>query len=174
MKRSFRIMRNIGLIALASGLALVAASAASAQSAGGPPPGAGSNMGGPRPQDIAAGNRQSDSDYNTLAGRGVKVTNEDRTNLPKPKRSEPGPATLEDIRPGAVIRDIKGVQIGTIVSADAEQAVVDTGGSGKIGVPLIGFGKDSRGLLLDMTAAKFRQMVAQAHASVQDQSTQSN
>jgi hypothetical protein len=156
-------MRNFAIVSIAAALTLVTTGAANGQTAPSGPPG-GPSMGGPRVQDIAAGNRQTDSDYNTLAARGVKVTNEDRANLPKPKHAEAGPATAADIKPGALVRDIKGVQIGTIVSADAEQAVVDTG-AGKIGVPLIGFGKDDRGLLLSMTADKFKQLVAQAHTS---------
>ncbi len=63
-------------------------------------------------------------------------------------------------------------QIGTIASVDANQAVLDTGQS-KVGVPLIGFGKDDQGLLLNMTAAKFNALAAQAHARSQAQA-QSN
>jgi hypothetical protein len=122
-----------------------------------------------------------DEDYNTLAGRGVKVTNEDRANLPKPsgRHGSVGPATAADIKPGAPVRDVQGVPLGTIavlapneVVADSNQAVIDTGHA-KIGVPLIAFGKDDKGLLLSITAEKFNQLVAQAHAGSQAQSTQS-
>jgi len=58
------------------------------------------------------------------------------------------------------------VAIGTIVSLDGEQAIVDTGQT-KIGVPVIAFGKDNQGLLLGMTADKFNQLVAAAHAKSQ-------
>jgi hypothetical protein len=51
--------------------------------------------------------------------------------------------------------------------------VIDTGQT-KIGVPLIAFGKDDKGLLLSITAEKFNQLVAQAHAGSQAQSTKSN
>jgi hypothetical protein len=44
--------------------------------------------------------------------------------------------------------------------------VIDTGQT-KIGVPLNAFGKDSQGLLLSITAEKFNQLVAQAHAKAQ-------
>jgi hypothetical protein len=76
------------------------------------------------------------------------------------------PATAADIKAGAALRDIMGVPIGTIVSVDATQAIVDTGQT-KIGVPIVAFGKDDHGLLLAMTADKFTQLVAQAHAKTQ-------
>jgi hypothetical protein len=176
-------MRRSALISIIGGVALAIASTANGQTVpGGPPPGTGNNTGGPRVQDIAASNRQQDTDYNTLAGRGVKVTNEDRANLPRPggKDGSVGPATAADIKPGAPVRDVKGVPVGTIavlapneVVADSNQAVIDTGQT-KIGVPLIAFGKDDKGLLLSITAEKFNQLVAQAHAGSQAQSTKSN
>jgi hypothetical protein len=170
--KEFRIMQRSILLSIAGGAALGAASGASAQ-AGGPP--GGTPTGGVRSQDVAAANHQIDSDYNTLAGRGVKVTNQDRANMPKPQ-AKPGsivPATAADIKAGAQVRDIKGVPLGTIatlasneVVADPSQAVIDTGQT-KIGVPLNAFGKDSQGLLLSITAEKFNQLVAQAHAKAQ-------
>jgi hypothetical protein len=131
---------------------------------------------------MANSNRQVDADYNTVAGRGVKITNQDRANQPKPrgKRGSVGPATAADIKPGEPVRDVKGVPLGTIavlapneVAADASQPVIDTG-KAKIGVPLIAFGKDDKGLLLSITAEKFSQLVAQAQAGSQAESTQSN
>jgi hypothetical protein len=161
-------MQRSILLSIAGGAALLAASVASAQ-AGGPP--GGIPTGGVRSQDVAAANHQVDSDYNTLAGRGVKVTNQDRTHMPKSqvKHGSVVPATAADIKAGAQVRDIKGVPLGTIatlasneVVADPSQAVIDTGQT-KIGVPLNAFGKDDKGLLLSITAEKFNQLVAQAH-----------
>ena len=169
-------MRKTILFAIAGGVAVAAASAASAQMAG-PPPGA-ATAGGPRSQDVAATNRQTDNDYNTLAGRGVKVTNQDRVNVKAPKRASVGPATAADIKAGAQVRDVKGVPVGTIatlaaneVAADPNQAIIDTGQT-KIGVPLSAFGKDDKGLLLSITAEKFNQLVAQVHAKAPE--SQSN
>lgn len=164
-------MREIILFVIAGGMALAVASAANAQTmpAGGAPAGAGSNMGGPRTQDIAAANRQVDNDYNTLAGRGVNVTNQDRVNA-RQKHASVVPATAADIKAGVQVRDVKGVPVGTIASlaanevvADPNQAVIDTGQT-KIGVPLIAFGKDEKGLVLSITAEKFNQLVAQVHS----------
>ena len=174
-------MRKSILISMIGGMTLAIASGASGQALpGGPPAGVGTNMGdsGPRPQDIAASNRQHDEDYNTLAARGVKVTNEDRANLPRPgaKHASVTRATAADIKPGTPVRDVKGVPLGTIaalgpneVVADPDQGVIDTGQT-KIGVPLVAFGKDDKGLLLSITAAQFNQLVAQAHAASQSQS----
>jgi len=156
-------MRKTILLGVAGGLVLVPAVAANAQTVA--PTG---NVGsGPRSQDVAASNRQLDNDYNTLAGRGVQVSNMDRKGA---KRRTPVPATAADITAGAQVRDVKGVPIGTIaalgpneITADAEQTVIDTG-HGKIGVPLSAFGKDDKGLLLSITAQAFNQLVAQASA----------
>jgi|GEM_PF-1481547 hypothetical protein len=179
-------MRKSILMSMIGGMTLAIANGASGQGApaGGAPAGVGTNMGdyGPRPQDIAASNRQHDEDYNTLAARGVKVTNEDRANLPKPGGTHGSVtrATAADIKPGMPVRDVKGVPLGTIaalapneVVVDSDQVVIDTGQT-KISVPLIAFGKDDKGLLLSITADKFKQLVAQAHADSQGQPTQSN
>jgi len=163
-------MRLMILISIAAGAAFAGAGAANAQApAGG---GAPSNAGAARPQDIAAANRQIDSDYNTLAGRGVDVNNMDRKGA---KRHSAVPATATDIKAGAQVRDVKGVAIGMIATlgpneiADPEQIVVDTG-HGKIGVPLSAFGKDDKGLLLSITAQTFNQLVAQANTAGKTQS----
>ena len=151
-------------------LAMSAMADAQAPAGGGPPP----NVGAARPQDIAAANRQVDSDYNTLAGRGVEVNNMDKKGA---KRRPPVPATAADIKAGAPIRDVKGTSIGVVATltanevADPDSVVVDTG-HGKIGVPLTAFGKDDRGLLLSITAQAFNQLVAQANAG--SKGTQSN
>lgn len=109
---------------------------------------------------ITSGNRANNAEYNHLINSGNdKPKADDETRPSRP----PTAATATDIRPGSGLRDIKGVQIGTIVSVDANQAVVETGGT-KIGVPLMAFGKDDRGLLLGMTADKFNELVAKAKA----------
>jgi hypothetical protein len=164
-------MRNIVLFSIAGGVALAAASAADAQMG---PQAPSAPVGGPRAQDVAAANHQIDSDYNTLAGRGVKVTDQSRVGsgtASRQKHSSAVPATAEDIKAGVQVRDVKGVPVGTIATLAAnetasgpEQAVIDTGQI-KIGVPLSAFGKDDKGLLLSITAEKFNQLVAQAHAN---------
>lgn len=165
-------MRKATLFWMAGGLVL-APGAANAQTTA--PTG---NVGsGVRAQDVAAGNRQFDNDYNTIANRGVKVTNMDRADSKRAsKRSSAVPATAADIKAGAQVRDVKGAPIGTVavlasneIVADAEQIVIDTG-HGKIGVPLSAFGKDDRGLLLSITAQTFNQLVAQANAGNKTQS----
>lgn len=142
------------LIAIVFGAA--GASAAGAQAAGSAPPlpGTGDST------KIAQGNRENNADYNLLIGGGTaKPKKDDRPQ----GHTAPVAATAADIKAGAALRDVKGVHIGTIVSVDASQAVVDTGRT-KIGVPIIAFGKDDQGLLLGMTADKFNALVAQAHA----------
>jgi len=160
-------MRQMILLSIAAGAAFAGAGAAHAQSA--PPQAPAGNVGGPRPQDIAAGNRQSDADYNTLAGRGVAVNNMDRSDAKRAsKRVSAVPATATDVVAGAQIRDIKGVSVGVVATlaanevADPDSVVVDTGQT-KIGVPLSAFGKDDKGLMLSITAQNFKLLVAQAN-----------
>ena len=154
--------RTAVLVSLISALWLGGAGVAYAQTASapaGPAPGTGDST------RITSQNRDNNAEYNRLIGASdAKSTNVNgRTTA---KHSAPVAATAADIRVGAALRDIRGVPIGTIASVNANQAVVETGGT-KIGVPLIAFGKDDQGLMLGMTADKFNQLVAQAHARAQ-------
>jgi hypothetical protein len=122
----------------------------------GPVPGSGDST------RISQGNQQNNAAYNQLVGAADSkktVKSEVKGQAHQPAVA----ATAADIKAGAPLRDIKGVQIGTIVSVDANQAVVDTGKT-KIGVPLIAFGKDDQGLLIGMTADKFAELIAKAQA----------
>jgi hypothetical protein len=154
-------MRNATRLLITVALAVGGATMAIGQStAGGPAapvPGSGDSA------KISSGNRENNAEYNRLIGAG-----DDRTKKDDRAQARKGavPATAADIKAGASLRDIKGVPIGSIASVDANQAVVDTGKT-KIGVPLVAFGKDDKGLLLGMTADKFNQLVAQAHAKSQ-------
>jgi hypothetical protein len=111
---------------------------------------------------ITNGNRENNAAYNHVLATGVKSQNaEDR---PTAQKKSAGPATSADIKTGASLRDKDGVPIGTIDTVEADGAVVNTGQT-KIKVPLVAFGKDGRGLLLGITAARFNELVAKAHSS---------
>jgi hypothetical protein len=142
-------------VALGAGAATMAGAQAGPGSAG-PLPGTGDSS------RISQGNQQNNADYNRLIGasdgKSAKKDGKSETH-----RSAAVAATPADIKAGAALRDVKGVPIGTIVSVDANQAVVDTGKT-KIGVPLMAFGKDDQGLLLGMTADKFAELVAKAQS----------
>jgi hypothetical protein len=73
------------------------------------------------------------------------------------------PLTAADFTAGSAFRDSKGVQVGTIVSADASNVVVDTGQT-KIAIPAKFFTKDKEGVALTITADQFSAAVAKAHA----------
>jgi hypothetical protein len=136
-----------------------AATMASAQMAppAGPLPGTGDST------KITQGNRENNAEYNRLIGAADPKASSSNVEQRATKHQSAVAATAADIKPGLALRDSNGVKIGTIVSVDASQAVVDTGQI-KIGVPLIAFGKDDQGLLLGMTADKFAELVAKAHA----------
>ena len=154
------MMRKATRLLITLALAGAGATAASAQMGPGsaaPLPGTGDAS------KISQGNQQNNAAYNQLIGAAdTKSTKKDGKS--ETHRSAAVAATVADIKAGAALRDSKGVAIGTIVSVDATQAVVDTGQT-KIGVPLIAFGKDDQGLLLGMTADKFAELVAKAQAS---------
>ena len=154
-------MRTATRFLIAAALTAGGATMAIAQTAQGGPaaplPGTGNSA------SISSSNRENNAEYNRLIGAGDdKPKKDDRAQAQKGAVA----ATAADIKAGVSLRDIKGVPIGTIASVDANQAVVDTGQT-KIGVPLVAFGKDDKGLLLGMTADKFNQLVAQAHAKSQ-------
>jgi hypothetical protein len=151
--------RIIGLMLGAiGGTGLALASAASSQSVGGPPPGAVPGA-GPRAQDVAATNRQVDSDYNTLAARGVKVTDKGKAGPPQKKAPSAVPATAEDIKAGMLVRDIKGVQVATVERLEDDGAVV-MAGNRLAKLPINAFGKDQAGLMIGITAAEFQNAIA--------------
>lgn len=111
---------------------------------------------------ISAGNRESNADYNRLVGAGARSgANAD---APVAKRSAAVAATAADIKVGAALRDVKGVPIGTISQVDPDGVIVATGTT-RIKVPMMGFGKDNQGLLLNLTAARFNELIAKAQAS---------
>ncbi len=170
-------MKKAILFWIGGGLLLTPAGAANAQAQAGSA-GPAVNVDGTvsDSRSIMAANRERDAAYNTLSARGVRTTDKDRENS-RGKRPSAVPATAADITAGAQVRDIKGVPIGTIATlasneivADPSQTVIDTG-HGKIGVPLSGFGKDDKGLVLNLTAAKFNELVAQVHAQAPEPPT---
>ena len=156
------MMRNGTIAAIGAGLLTIGGIAnAQAVVVGGgppqPPPGSGDSV------RTTSDYRDAMSAMNERMGAGTRVGHQDEPSAKKPRAV---PATAADVKAGAALRDINGAAIGTIVSLDGDQAVVDTGQT-KIGVPLIAFGKDKNGLLLGMTADKFNQLVAAAHAKSQ-------
>ena len=145
------------LITLAFAAGATAASAQMSNSGpSGPAPGTGDSA------KISQGNQQNNAAYNQLIGAGD--TKSSKGDVKAKAHHAPVAATAADIKTGASLRDIKGLPIGSVASTDGQQ--VDTGTT-KIGVPLIAFGKDDQGLLLSITADKFNQLVAEAHAKSQ-------
>ena len=151
-------MRNGMIAAIGAGL-LSIGGAAGAQAVVGPVP-TGPAPGSGDAARMSADSREMNAAINERIGSANLVKQPDQR---KPAKPSAVPATASDIKVGAAVRDINGVAIGTIVALEGDQAVVATGQT-KIGVPLIAFGKDKKGLLLAMTAEKFGQLVAAAHA----------
>ena len=73
------------------------------------------------------------------------------------------PATEADIKAGAAVYDAEGKAVGKIESADAKGAVVNTG-SVKATVPLSGFGKSDKGLVISMTRTELEAAAAKEKA----------
>ena len=127
--------------AIAGVLAMFAADGALAQGAGGaaPLPGAADS------KAVVAGNRESQADYNRQLGA---------------KDSKPGrrikavPASAADLVVGSQVRDKSGAEIGMIEGVEADGVVVASA-AGKVKVPTEAFGKDKKGLLLQISKAEF-------------------
>jgi hypothetical protein len=76
-------------------------------------------------------------------------------------KDTPVAATVADIKAGSELRDVEGKPLGSVDSVDGDSAVV-LAGNRKVRVPLIAFGKDTRGLLLGITVAKFQELASNA------------
>jgi hypothetical protein len=152
------MMRNFDRLMAAGAFALLGATVANAQ--------AGTPSGVPGSGDsgkITNSNRENNAGYNHVLAAGVKSQNAEERPTAQ-KKPAAGPASAADLKAGSALRDKDGVKIGTIATVEADGAVVDTGTT-KIKVPLVAFGKDGQGLLLGITAAKFKELVAKAHSS---------
>ena len=134
---------------VAGSIAVLAAEAAFAQAVGGaaPLPGAADS------KAVVAGNQESQADYNRQLGA---------------KDSKPGrrikavPATAADLVVGSAVRDKSGADIGMIEGVEADGIVVASA-VGKVKVPTEAFGKDKKGLLLQISKADFDAAVRSAN-----------
>jgi hypothetical protein len=149
-------------------IASLAAASAAAQQTGAPA----SVPGSADAAKVSSANREANSDYNHLVGQGDGVAKKADDSAKKTIVTAVK-AMAADIAPGAALRDIKGVPIATVVSVDGDQVIVDTGKT-KVGVPLEGFGKDDKGLLLSITAEQFNAAIEKAHAAAQAQPAGAN
>jgi hypothetical protein len=142
--KSFAQIAGLGLLALASG-------AASAQTM------PGSNPYGSKPTATAMGDEQQDKGLDRM-NEGLEGPFLGKSN------GRPTKPTAADFAVGARIRDVNGQPAGTIDAVAADGVVVDVGQS-KVRLPLTSFWKDNSGLLIGITAAKFKEIVAKAYAA---------
>lgn len=149
------MIRSIAYLSGGIALTILSAGAASAQAT--PVPGAGDSTA------ISSGNRDTNAAYNRLIGAADSRVPKD-TGKRAPARSTAVAATAADLKVGSPLRDVNGVHIGTVSQVDADGVIVDTGTT-KIKVPAMGFGKDDQGLLLNLTAAHFNELIAKAQAA---------
>ena len=80
---------------------------------------------------------------------------------PRGIKGAPVPAAAADLVPGRPLRDIKGEPIARVEAVDAQGVIVTTG-STRVRLPLNAFGKDDMGLLLGISADRFRALVVKA------------
>jgi hypothetical protein len=154
------MVRSIVSVSVGITLTIAAAGAAYAQAAGSgtPVPGTGDST------KISGSNRDNNAAYNHLISAGEDKASTDKDDRRPAAHSAAVAATAADFKVGSPLRDVGGVHIGTVSEVDPDGVVVDTGTT-KIKVPATAFGKDSQGLLLAITAAKFNELIAQVHAS---------
>lgn len=144
--------------AAAVGAATLATGTACAQS--GPPAGGGAPAGpGYTAENLTVRNGGDSTERDAMAARDRALDEARRRTADAPKTARAVPASPEDVTVGSAVRDKKGVIIGTIESVSMSAAVVVSAG-GKVEVPLEGFGKNNKGLLVSMTKAEFDAAVA--------------
>jgi hypothetical protein len=80
---------------------------------------------------------------------------------PRGVKGAPVPAVAADVVAGKPLRDIKGQPIARVDAIDAQGVIVTTG-TNRVRLPLNAFGKDDLGLLLGITADRFRALVVKA------------
>ncbi len=152
-----KLLRHTALAAAVSFCFVAPAMAQVGPGAGGVQPGVGGNA-----TAMASNSREENSSYNSVIGK----VGSDPVGTEKAKRAAKGravPATAADIVPGAAVRDSKGVPLGSIGKIDGDSAIL-VYSTGKIRYPLIGFGKDSIGLVIDRSTKDFLALVASATA----------
>jgi len=153
-------MIKLRYFALVAGVTVGLAAPAAAQTApggqGGAAPGTGNGAA------TASANREENASYNSVIGK-VGSNPVAREKARQVAKAKPVPAAASDVVAGAAVRDSKGVALGKIESIDGDSAVLDFA-TGKIRFPLIGFGKDQDGLLINLTTKDFLALVAKAQA----------
>lgn len=151
-----QIFRHFLIAAAASVCLATPAAAQVGPGAGGvqPAPGSGNSSA------MANNSREETSSYNRVIGK----VGSDPVGSEKVKRAakvRAVPATAADIVPGAAVRDANGAALGTIEKIDGDSAILIYS-TGKIRYPLIGFGKDPKGLLISLSTQDFLALVAKA------------
>ncbi len=80
---------------------------------------------------------------------------------PDAAAATPGPVTLADLKPNAVVYDASGAKVGTIESVTSGGAVVSTG-TARAQLPPASFAKNAQGLVIGMTKVQLEAAVAKA------------
>jgi hypothetical protein len=99
-------------------------------------------------------NRETNAEYNRQIGA--------KHRKPSP-RIKAVSAVAADLVVGRFVHDKSGTQIGEIQGVEADGVIIASD-TGKVKVPTEAFGKDKRGLLLQITKAEFDAAVASANA----------
>lgn len=151
------------LFAGAAALCALGAVPAFAQGQVGGTPPAPSGEGTDNPYAAPRNNDAGDSLDLSPAAQARKAVRDAR-NRPAAKQGKRVPAEAADVVAGRDVRDRKGQGIGLVESVEPDGAVVATE-LGRVKVPLEAFGKDGKGLMLDLIKADFDKLVAEATAA---------
>jgi hypothetical protein len=73
------------------------------------------------------------------------------------------PARPSDLVAGAAVNDLRGQSLGSIEAVQSDGVVIFNG-TARIKIPLDAFGRNRKGLMLDLTRKQFDQMVTEANA----------
>lgn len=160
-------LRHIALFAIVAS----AVGAPTAAQVGGAPISNPGSAGGPAAPLPGSGNgagmadslREENASYNRVIGK-VGSNPVDMEKTKRAIKARPVAATAADVVPGATVRDVAGAALGKVESIDGDSAIL-VYSSGKIRFPLVGFGKDSEGLVINLSTKDFLALVEKAKAS---------
>lgn len=106
---------------------------------------------------------QSQAQSSNMARMNQRALDEQLDGLHAGGKGRAVAAAAADVRVQALVRDSRGVAVGTIEAVDPDGAVV-AAQSGRVKVPLDAFGKDPDGLVLGITKKAFERLVVSANA----------
>jgi hypothetical protein len=152
-------MSRIAYLAIAMAAPFLGCSPAHAQGVGG----AGVSGAYARPEGFESHDTASEPAMRDKLINGIRADSVDKSaDATRASAAYSAPAGPKDIVAGSVLNDRRGKPMGTVEAVDADGVVVGNG-TASIKVPHDAFGRNKKGLMLDVTKDEFDSMIAKAN-----------